>query len=117
MSQMFQMSKDKSTLRKVTDFLFGRPEADKSDQFLDMRTDIDSKEMFKALTYYKILAESYKCQSAGRIANLLERLMISSKRSGRIEAVRSIIQQAEKENTLLRGIEESLAHATKDVKH
>lgn len=115
MSQLFKSQSEKSNLKKVFHFLFGKPAKDDGD-FLDMRTDISTKEMFQAIIYYRTLDEYFHCKAAKTIANLLERLSISSSRKGREEAVKAILAVRKSgEGLLLRGIEESLKDSVKGL--
>jgi hypothetical protein len=98
-----------TAVKQVLDYLFGKQEEkDGSSKFLDMRTDISERELFNSLTYYRLLEEEYNCKAAGAIANILERLKISAQRMGRLEGVNILKQQMPKEETLIKGLAESL---------
>jgi len=58
--------------------------------------------------YYRILQEQYNCEAAGEIADIIERLAISSGRMGRLEAVNILKQELPKKETLIRGVAESI---------
>jgi len=109
MSSRVRPKMDESTVRKIADFLFGKGDKETNSQFLDRRTDIHGKEMFTALTYYRILQERFDCETAGAIGDILERLSISMERKGRTEAVQTLMQQFPKTETLIRGISDELA--------
>ena len=94
-------------ISKINAYLFGNKGLT-DNQFLDMRTDISGKKMFQAITYYRLLEEYYECGSAGKIANVLERLSISNTRMGRIEGVKTLIGGVSKEKTILQGIDNAL---------
>lgn len=87
---------DEATVRKVGAYLFDRPTEEedgkpdiKESQYLDIRTDIGSKQMMNAVFVYRLMHEYFPTPkgAAGRVANVLERLAISSGRGGRKEAV------------------------------
>jgi len=99
---------DQGTVRKIAEYLFGKAKEESDSQFLDRRTDVTGKEMFRALTYYRILQERFECDTAGSIADILERLSISVQRKGRLEAVQTLMQQFPKTETLEQGISELL---------
>lgn len=101
----------KGVVDKVADFLFGKAKGESASQFLDRRTDVSGKEMFKALTYYRILQERFKCETAGSVADILERLSISKDRMGRVEGVNVLLQKFPKEETVLKGFSELLERA------
>lgn len=98
-------------VKQVLDYLFGKEEkkdGEDGSKFLDMRTDISERELFNSLTYYRLLQEQYNCKAAGAIANILERLKVSSNRMGRLEGVNILKQQMPKEETLIKGLADSL---------
>jgi hypothetical protein len=107
MSKNWEGKVDASSAHKVMGYLFDKEDGTEN-KYLDMRTDIQSPEMFKAVHYYRILDEYYQSKAAGIIANILERLAISGKRMGRLEAVTILRQQMPKEETIIRGIADSL---------
>ena len=112
MSHPFRENKiDQAQSRKAVEFLFEKDDGKQGDssKFLDMRTEIGSAEMFKAVTYYRILEEHFKSSASGKIANILERLAISGKRMARLEAVEILKQQFPKQETITQGISELLA--------
>ena len=92
-------------VKKVLQFLFGE---DSTSKYMDMRTEIQEKELFKTLTYYRLLEEDYECRAAGSVANILERLAVSAKRMGRIEGVTILRQQLPKEDIVIRGFSREL---------
>lgn len=100
---------DEATVKKISDFLFGKEFESK---YMDMRTEITGKQMFTALTYYRILQEQLKCKAAGAIADILERLAVSTERRGRLEGVQVLMQQFPKTETLLQGVSELLIKKT-----
>jgi hypothetical protein len=100
---------DEATVRKISDFLFGK---DIDSKYMDIRTEITGKQMFTALTYYRILQEQLKCKTAGVIADILERLSISTQRRGRSEGVQVLMQQLPKTETLMQGVSELLIRKT-----
>jgi len=84
---------EKAVTKQIANFLFDKPDALETGEFLDIRTDINTKEMYAALSYYRILSEHFKCNAARSIANILERLNISSNREGRREGVIALLQK------------------------
>ena len=92
-------------VKKVLQFLFGE---DSTSKYMDMRTEVQEKELFKTLTYYRLLEEDYECKAAGSVANILERLAVSSKRMGRIEGVTILRQQLPEESVIIRGFSREL---------
>lgn len=109
MSSFKQPKMDEGTVRKIADYLFGKSTQESDSKFLDRRTDVSGKDMFAALTYYRILQERFNCETAGAIADILERLSISLERKGRLEAVQTLMQQFPKTETLIRGLSDELA--------
>jgi len=90
---------DASTMRNAGEFLFGKVEEkikDAVSKFLDMRTDISGREMFNAITYYRVLGEYFHCDAAKLVGDLLERLLISRNRMGRKEAVTVLLGELQK---------------------
>lgn len=114
MSGGFGSKFDKGAVKQVLEFLFGKTEEKDGGKFLDMRTEIVNKEFFNTLTYYRLLEEQYQCQAAGAVANILERLAISSQRMGRLEGVNILKQQLPKEEVLLKGLAESIKDSVKE---
>jgi len=101
---------DKGTVTAIKEFLFGRgrkPRLEES-QFLDMRGDIKGKEMYQAITYYRILDEYYGSEASKIIANLLLRLSISTHRMGRTEAVTVLLQSLPKKEEIPIGVDTML---------
>ena len=81
------------TERKAGEYLFDKGGKDITDsQFLDMRTRIRSEDTMKGLVFYGILHEGLKCDAAGEIKDMLERMLIARGGAGRAEAV-AILQQ------------------------
>lgn len=74
----------KAVIEKLADFLFGAPTDSK---FLDMRTDIDTPQMFQALFFYRLVGEAYDAKAGDQIADILERLSLSKGRGSRKEGV------------------------------
>jgi len=106
---------EKATMRQVTNFLFKPPEEkDEDDTWLDTRTDVPTKEMMKTLTYYRYLHQRYKCKSARVIIGILERLLISNNRMGRLEGVKIAQGKMPKEDVLLRGIADEIKEGLKE---
>lgn len=106
---------DGSSVKQVLDFLFGKPTAKKNGErdpndskFMDMRTDVSNKQTFQTLFYYRLLEEQYESKAAGCVADIMERIAISTTRMGRLEAVGILKQQLPKEEVLLKGLAESL---------
>jgi hypothetical protein len=96
-------------VKQASDFLFKKPdEKDGEPKWLDTRTDIHNREMFNTLTYYRLLEEQYNCKAAGAIADVIERLLMSSSRQSRLEAVTILEQKMPKEETIVRGLSETL---------
>jgi len=83
------MSLDESTTRKISQFLFDKFDG-KEKISIDTRTDIQNEEIFKTLTYYRIL-ESLGSKKAGEIADIIERLLLSIDRKARNEAVSVLV--------------------------
>lgn len=105
-----------ATVTRITDFLFGNKDLTES-QYLDMRADIKGREVFSAIVYYRILHEYYGCESARVIADLLERLSISTgvrSGSGRSEAVAVLCQNLPKETIIPTGVDRMLQSEKKD---
>jgi hypothetical protein len=87
MSEEYKTPKlDKATVQQVSSYLFQDPKND-SDKFLDTRTDIQGKNTFSALLFYRLLGECFTCSNAKVVADIIERLSISKTRKGREEAV------------------------------
>lgn len=83
---------EKAVTKQIANFLFQGPKSDEAGhEFLDIRTDINTKEMYAAISYYRILGRYFQCKAADGIASILERLNISSNREGRKEAVLSLM--------------------------
>jgi hypothetical protein len=95
---------DKSVTKAVKNFLFGRGEKKEEkiseSQFMDMRGDVKGRDMYQAITYYRILDEYYGSEASKVIANLLLRLSVSTKRMGRMEAVTVLLQRLPKEEEI-----------------
>lgn len=110
MSYKFQpKGLDAASAKQVIEFLFGKTgEGDVDSKFLDMRTDITTQTIFQTLSYYRILEEHFDCKAAGKIANILERLCISTSRMGRLEGVAVLKQEMPKVETILRGMSQEL---------
>jgi len=100
--------RDEATVRKIADYLFGKATKESDNQFLDRRTDVSGREMFRALTFYRIIEEKFHSKAAGQIASILERLSISKTRLGRAEGVQSIMGQFPKVETISIGTSELL---------
>ena len=80
-----------ATEKHAGEYLFSKGEIDDS-QFLDMRTRITSEDTMKGLVFYGILKEGLKCDAAGEIKDMIERMLIARGGMGRAEAV-AILQQ------------------------
>lgn len=96
---------DSSAVKSVLEFLFGKKKTSKE---LDVSTDIRNKKFFQALTYYNILGEEFGCETAQHVGDILKRLSISTDRAGRTEGANILMQDLPKEETILRGIANSL---------
>lgn len=94
---------DQGTVRKIANYLFDDKGLDEH-EYMDMRTDISNTDLFKALTYYRILGHQFKSKTAIAIADIVERLSISVKRGGRHEGVTTLLQQFPKVESLKTGI-------------
>lgn len=97
---------EKAVTKQIANFLFEKPGLEESGEFLDTRTDINTKAMFKAILYYRVLGEMLKCKAATSVGNILERLSISSNREGRREAVISLLQKLPSPKYLPSGMDE-----------
>jgi len=97
---------EKAVTKQIANYLFEKPELEDSGEFLDIRTDINTKNMFSALLYYRLLGGYFKCKAATQVANILERLSISSNREGRREAVISLLQKLPSPKYLPSGMDE-----------
>jgi len=97
---------EKAVTKQIANYLFEKPELEDSGEFLDIRTDINTKNMFSALLYYRLLGGYFKCKAATLVANILERLSISSNREGRREAVISLLQKLPSPKYLPSGMDE-----------
>jgi hypothetical protein len=104
--QKEQLGLEKAVTKQIGNFLFEKPTADESGEFLDIRTDVNTKSMFSALLYYRVLGSYFKCKAATQIANILERLSISTNREGRREAVISLLQKLPSPKYLPSGMDE-----------
>ncbi len=100
--------RDQGTIRHIADFLFGKNKGESENQYLDRRTDISGREMFRALTLYRFIEEVFNSEASGQIGSVLERLSISKTRLGRSEGVHSIMGQFPKTETLTIGVSELL---------
>lgn len=103
------MSTGKKTLSQeiaslAGEYLFKTP-TDES-KALDMRTRINAGPQLKTMMYYGVLHESLKCEKAGEIKCLMERLFISADGGkGREEAVDTLKQNLPKKVEVDRGFE------------
>ncbi|MGP3705236.1 MAG: hypothetical protein ACKD6O_08110 [Candidatus Bathyarchaeota archaeon] len=98
------MSERKPVIDRITDFLFGSFD----DLPLDVRTDVKSDAMFKALQFYRTLGV-LKVETADKIADIIEKLLISVNRKGRSEGVQSLTKAEFPEvQRLMYGIEEEI---------
>ena len=76
-------------------FLFKIPSNDS--EALDMRTRINSAETMKAIMYYGVLGYNLESETAIKIKDLMERLLISGREGmGRAEAVETLRQNLPK---------------------
>jgi hypothetical protein len=82
---------DKSVVKQIAAFNFG--EIEEFSTQLDARTDISTKDMFKAMAYCRGVGKFFHCTEADDVANFFARLLISSDRMGRTEAVTSLLQK------------------------
>jgi len=111
---------DKSVIKQISEFLFSKfkeknEEKDGENKFLDTRTRIKGKEMFNALTFYRLLEEQYNCKPAGEVADILERLAISDNGEGRLEAFHILKGKTPTEEKMLTGIAEILKNASEET--
>ena len=97
---------EKAVTKQIANYLFEKPITEEAGEFLDIRTDINTKEMFSALLYYRLLGGYFKCAAATQVANILERLSISSNREGRREAVIALLQKLPSPKYLPSGMDE-----------
>ena len=104
---------DPATVKQISNFLFQDPQKD-SALMLDIRTDISGREMFSALTFYRILSEHFNCNAAKVIGNILERLSISRNRMGREEGVRILEQGLPKGAKILVGADSMFKGETQE---
>jgi len=104
----FKDKRDQGTVRNIADFLFGKAKNETDNQYLDRRTDISGREMFRALTLYRVIEETFNSEAAGAIGSVLERLSISKTRLGRSEGVTSIMGQFPKVETISVGVSDLL---------
>jgi len=96
-------------------FLFDKGKLSEN-QFMDMRTVLGDNKMFQAIYYYRVLEEECGSKAAGDLANILERLLISSYQGrGRKEAVTTLMQRMPKVETLVKGVEEELKKTLEEV--
>lgn len=75
-----------STQKQTGNFLFQKGELDES-QYLDMRTDIQTRAEFKALFYLGTLSDAIGSKFIKESADRIKRMNISIKKGGRIDAV------------------------------
>jgi hypothetical protein len=104
---------DSESVKKVLNFLFGE---EVKGPTMDTRTEIKERETFQALAYYRALEEGFDCKAAGLIANILERLAISTQRMGRIEGVEVLKQQYPKEKVLPLGVLNEISSSGEESK-
>jgi hypothetical protein len=100
---------DKSVVKQIASFNFG--EIDEFSTQLDARTDINTKDMFKAMAYCRGVGKFFHCQEADDVANFFARLLISSNRMGRTEAVTSLLQKLPRVEKQFEGSETMLSNA------
>lgn len=94
----------KGAIEKITTFLFGK-EGDSD--FLDMRTRIQDKDMYKAILFYRVIQKKFNCETAKLIADTMERLSISVGGKGREEGVETLKQKPfPRVQRILTGVEE-----------
>lgn len=86
-----QYGMDKSVVKQIASYNFG--EIEEFSTQLDARTDINTKDMFKAMAYCRGVGKFFQCKEADDVADFFARLLISSERKGRIEAVQSLMQK------------------------
>ena len=104
---------EKAVTKQIANYLFEKPGDNEAGEFLDIRTDVNTKNMFNALLYYRVLGSYFKSNAATLVANILERLSISSNREGRREAVISLLQKLPSPKYLPAGLDE-LMHKLQD---
>jgi hypothetical protein len=78
-------------MQKVTEYLFGTYDEEALKQ-LDFRTIIPSTDIFKTISYYRIL-QSLGCKNAEKIANIIESLLVSVEGIGRGQGVEILKQK------------------------
>jgi hypothetical protein len=106
--------KDKAVTKKIADYMFksfknkDNGDNENENKFLDTRCRVFNKELYNAISYYRILEEQYECKAAGDIANILERLSISKDGDGRLEGFGILKGNTPKQETILRGLSEEL---------
>lgn len=106
---------DKAVTKQIANYLFQEPTKDETGEFLDIRTDINTRNMFSALLYYRILSSYFESKAAGFVANILERLSISTNREGRREAVISLLQKLPSPKYLPSGMDELVSKLQEDL--
>lgn len=79
------------TEKKAGEYLFNKGDMSDS-QFLDMRTRIRSEETMKGLVFYGLLLEGLNSEAAGKIKDMIERMLIARGGVGREEAVQILKQ-------------------------
>lgn len=103
MSDSREQGMDKSVVKQISAYNFG--EIDGFNVQLDARTDVSTKDMFKALAYCRGVAKFFNCKEADDVADFFARLLISSERKGRTEAVQSLMQKFPKVDKQYEGSE------------
>lgn len=106
MSYGRQMDKriSQHTEQKGGTFLFETEEV--SEKSLEQKSRIVSKESMNCITYYGILDESYKSESAKNIKSLLLRCYISFNGLGRQEAVQVLQQNFPRKVEIMTGTDQ-----------
>ena len=80
------------TEAKAGEYLFEKGKEMTDSQFLDMRTRIRSEDTMRGLVFYGLLLEGLKSEAAGKIKDMMERMLIAKNGDGREEAV-AILKQ------------------------
>ena len=105
---------DKGSKKKISfhtekhagEYLFNRGGLNES-KYMDMRTRITGEDTMKALIFYGILKEGLKCDAAGKIKDMLERLLIARGGKGREEAVEILKQNFPRIREVERGYDKN----------
>jgi len=108
---------EKAVTKQIANYLFEKPAPEETGEFLDIRTDVNTKDMFSALLYYRLLSGYFKSKAATMVANILERLSISTNREGRREAVIALLQKLPSPKYLPSGMDELVTKLQESLDH